>query len=113
VWDEPRRMEFRVARNPAPMEEFGFFENLEPPHLFGYLEAERGQFVLYALEDGTTLLEGTTWYRHGLRPASYWRLWSDYIIHTIHRRVLKHIKTSAERETGGIVAVEADLPASR
>jgi hypothetical protein len=31
-------------------------------------------------------------------PASYWHLWSDYIIHRIHSRVLEHIRTEAETE---------------
>jgi hypothetical protein len=31
-------------------------------------------------------------------PAAYWRLWSDYLIHKIHLRVLTHIKTLAESE---------------
>jgi hypothetical protein len=29
-------------------------------------------------------------------PAPYWNVWSDYIIHRIHRRVLEHIKKLAE-----------------
>lgn len=101
MWDEPRRLAFSVTENPPAMEEMSPYKSLEPPHVMGYLEAERGQFVLHELADGTTQLEGTTWYRHGLRPASYWRLWSDVIIHTIHRRVLEHIKAEAERDRAG------------
>jgi hypothetical protein len=56
-----------------------------------------GQFLLTPLPGGRTRLEGTTWYRHGLAPAEYWRLWSDEIIHKIHMRVLKHIKEEAEK----------------
>jgi hypothetical protein len=29
-------------------------------------------------------------------PSPYWSLWSDYIIHRIHGRVLTHIKKLAE-----------------
>ena len=42
-------------------------------------------------------LEGTTWYYHRLWPARYWQVWSDYIIHTIHLRVLHHVKKLSER----------------
>ncbi len=101
VWDEPRRLAFSVIENPPALEELSPYEGLEPPHVLGYLEAERGQFLLHELPDGTTRLEGTTWYRHGLRPATYWRLWSDAIIHTIHRRVLEHIQAEAERDSLG------------
>ena len=45
---------------------------------------------------GRWQLEGTTWYRHNLWPATYWQVWSDYIIHRIHLRVLEHIKERAE-----------------
>ena len=38
---------------------------------------------------------GTTWYRHNMWPAAYWKLWSDLIIHRIHRSVLEHIKRSS------------------
>jgi hypothetical protein len=29
-------------------------------------------------------------------PAAYWHLWSDYIIHRIHLRVLEHIREAVE-----------------
>jgi hypothetical protein len=52
--------------------------------------------LLERLPNSRTRLEGTTWYRHSLWPAAYWRLWSDGIIHTIHVRVLRHIKGNVE-----------------
>jgi hypothetical protein len=45
-----------------------------------------------------TLLEGTSWYQHGLWPAEYWRWRSDAIIHRIHSRVLAHVGTLAEQD---------------
>ena len=54
---------------------------------------------LTPLPGGRTRLEGTTWYRHRLRPAAYWKVWSDEIIHQIHLRVLRHIKISAEGQS--------------
>jgi hypothetical protein len=48
------------------------------------------------LANGNTLLEGTTWYYNKIKPGLYWDLWSDYIIHKIHERVLNHIKDEAE-----------------
>jgi hypothetical protein len=33
-------------------------------------------------------------------PARYWRAWSDGIIHTIHRRVLEHVKRRSETRPG-------------
>lgn len=96
VWDAPRLLRFRVTENPAPMREWSLWGEAHPKHLHGYMVAERGQFRLTALPGGRTLLEGTTWYRHGLWPAHYWRWWSDAIIHRIHLRVLRHIRTLSD-----------------
>ncbi|HXA65808.1 MAG TPA: SRPBCC family protein [Bryobacteraceae bacterium] len=97
VWDEPRLLRFRVTENPTPMEEWSPYAKVRPKHLHGYLVSERGQFRLTPLANGHTLLEGSTWYQHGLWPVEYWRWWSDAIIHRIHWRVLNHVRMLAER----------------
>jgi len=96
VWDEPHLLKFSVTTNPAPMEEWTPYAHFEPPHVHGFLVSNGGQFLLTALPNGGTRLEGTTWYRHSLWPAEYWRVWSDEIIHQIHMRVLRHIRDKAE-----------------
>ena len=98
VWDEPHLLQFRVTANAAPLDEKGLYGRIDSKHLHGYFVSKRGQFRLSALPDGRTLLEGTTWYQHGLWPAEYWRWWSDAIIHRVHLRVLNHIRVLAERE---------------
>ena len=97
IWDEPHRLKFSVTSNPAPMQEWTPYNHVDPPHLHGFLVSNGGQFLLTPLPNGHTRLEGTTWYRHGLWPAQYWRLWSDELIHRIHMRVLTHIRDEAER----------------
>jgi len=96
VWDEPRLLKFGVTANPAPLNELSPYGNIQPAHLHGYFVSKQGQFLLTALPGGRTRLEGTTWYQHTMWPAAYWHLWSDYIIHRIHLRVLEHIRTQAE-----------------
>ena len=96
VWDPPRLLKFAVTENPPSMHELTFYDGVHPPHLEGYLVSRAGQFQLTPLPDGATLLEGTTWYENDMRPAMYWRLWSDRAIATIHRRVLRHIKQQSE-----------------
>lgn len=100
IWDEPRRLKFSVTTNPPPMEEWTPYAHLDTPHLHGFLVSSGGQFLLTPLPNGGTRLEGTTWYRHGLAPAAYWRVWSDVIIQKIHMRVLQHIKEEAQRADG-------------
>jgi hypothetical protein len=97
VWSEPRLLKFDVAEQPAPMKELSFWD-IDAPHLHDFFVSKQGQFKLTELPNGKTLLEGTTWYYHNIRPEFYWELWSDFIIHKIHDRVLTHIKTKSERE---------------
>ncbi len=87
---------FSVTANPAPMNELTPYKHIKPPHLHGYFESHQGQFLLTPLAGGRTRLEGTTWYSHTMWPEQYWHLWSDYIIHNIHMRVLRHIKEQTE-----------------
>jgi uncharacterized membrane protein YhaH (DUF805 family) len=94
VWNEPRLLKFGVTSNPAPLNELSPYGHIDAPHLHGYFVSRGGQFLLTPLPGGGTRLEGTTWYRHTMWPAAYWRLWSDYIIHKIHLRVLNHIRES-------------------
>ena len=98
VWDEPRLLNFGVTANPAPLNELSPYGNIQPPHLHGYFVSKQGQFLLTALPGGRTRLEGTTWYQHTMWPATYWHLWSDYIIHRIHFRVLQHIREVTEEK---------------
>ena len=100
VWDEPRRLSFKVTENPEPMHELSPYPDLKPPHLEGTFTSKRGQFLLTELPGGRTRLEGTTWYVNEMWPISYWRLWSDYIVRRIHLRVLEHIKQQVESSNG-------------
>jgi len=96
VWDEPHRLAFSVTSNPAPLQEWTPYGELHAPHLDGFMISKGGEFRLTELDGQRTLLQGTTWYRHGLWPDLYWRAWSDSIIHTIHLRVLNFIKSQTE-----------------
>ena len=87
VWNEGKLLKFDVLEQPAPMKELSFCDNTK---LFL-------QFKLTELENGKTLLEGTTWYYHNIKPSFYWQEWSNLIIHKIHDRVLTHIKKNSEK----------------
>lgn len=97
IWDEPRLLRFAVTENPAPMEELSPYHHLETPHLQGYFVSHQGQFELTRLPGNRTRITGTTWYTDRIWPSAYWQIWSDYIIHRIHLRVLRHIEAEAER----------------
>ena len=97
VWDEEKLLKFNVDSQPEPLKELSFYNNIHPNHLYGYWVSKGGQFKLTRLSNGHTLLQGTTWYVNKIKPGFYWTLWSDYIIHKIHERVLEHIKIHAEQ----------------
>lgn len=98
LWDEPNLLQFDVASQPIPMNEFNPFWDIHPPHLDGYFQSKKGQFKLIPIDDTHTILEGATWYQVDIYPQKYWEQWCDYIIHRIHLRVLNHIKSEAEKK---------------
>ena len=95
TWEEGKLLEFDVVQQPAPLKEISFWD-IDAPHLQDYFVSKKGRFKLTALPGGRTRLEGTTWYYHDIRPAFYWQIWSKYIVHKIHERVLEHIRKNAE-----------------
>jgi hypothetical protein len=44
------------------------------------------------------MLIGTTWYSNRMEPQTYWKIWSDALIHRIHMCVLEQIEREAEAE---------------
>ncbi|HTB06260.1 MAG TPA: SRPBCC family protein [Bacteroidia bacterium] len=96
-WKEPTLLKFDVAEQPEPMKELSLYD-IHPNHLHGYWVSQKGEFKLTQLPNGHTLVEGTTWYINRIRPDFYWTIWSDYIVHKIHQRVLEHIKKNSEKD---------------
>jgi hypothetical protein len=96
VWDQPERLAFDVTEQPHPMFELSPYRDLHPPHLDGALRSNHGEFLLIALPNGRTRLEGRTCYTVAMFPQWYWTPWSDAIIHRIHGRVLRHVKDLSE-----------------
>ena len=80
AWEEPRRLAFDVAAQPEPLRELSPYRNLHLDHLDGTLASRRGEFLLTERADGTTVLQGTTWYELSLAPEAYWSLWTDEIL---------------------------------
>ncbi|MGH7150622.1 MAG: hypothetical protein ACREIU_07990, partial [Planctomycetota bacterium] len=101
VWAPGRELAFSVVAQPDPMRELTLWRGPRPPHLDGYLESTRGQFLLEPLPGGRTRVIGRTWYRTNMVPEAYWRLWADRIIEAIHLRVLRHVASLAEGDATG------------
>jgi len=96
-FEPPHRLSFDVVEQPLPLHEVSPYRDLHPPHLDGYFRSRRGEFRLVALVGGRTRLEGSTSYELDLEPLPYWSVWSDFLLHTIHERVLGHVRALAER----------------
>lgn len=97
VWDENKLLQFSVQEQPLPMRELSPYGELDTPHLHDYFVSSKGEFKLTRLENGNTRLEGTTWYYHKIKPDFYWQIWTEHIVHSIHQRVLNHIKEQSEK----------------
>ena len=96
VWEPPYNLGFDVVEQPPSMEEWSPYQAVHAPHLVGTMVSRRGAFELTRLPSGGTRLRGTTWYTLDMAPLPYWALWSDWVVHHIHERVLGHIKTLSE-----------------
>lgn len=94
-WEAPTLLAFSVKEQPIPMKEISMYD-INPAHLHEYFVSQKGQFKLIKISENKTLLEGTTWYYNKIQPEGYWQVWSKYIIHKIHNRVLLHIKKNSE-----------------
>jgi len=70
--------------------------DIHPNHLHNYFVSKKGEFKLEKISKNKTKLIGTTWYQNDIKPEIYWSIWSEYIIHKIHNRVLNHIKKTCE-----------------
>ncbi len=95
IWKEGSQLRFTVVSNPLPMQEWTPYARIHPPHLEGFLASRQGEFRLEPLSNGGTRLYATTWYQHHMWPATYWRAWSDYIIHRVHDIVLENVRERA------------------
>ena len=98
AWEEPRRLAFDVASSPIPMEEWSPWRTVYAAHLHSGFRSQRGEFRLIALCGSRTRLEGRTWYALDIHPCWYWNLYAGAIVHTIHLRVLRHVRSLAEAE---------------
>jgi hypothetical protein len=98
AWEENKRLSFSIASKPLVMRELSPYREIHPRHLDGYLQPEQAEFVLTPLPGGGTRLEGISRYSNNMWPAGYWQLWSDRIVHRVHRRVFEHIKRLAETD---------------
>ena len=96
IWDAPNRLAFDVTKQPDPLVELTPYRHVHPPHLQGTFVSVKGEFELLKISGGKTKLIGRTWYKVDMGPRVYWRLWTDWIVHRIHNRVLNHIQDSTE-----------------
>lgn len=99
AWEPGKHFAFGIADEPLLMTETSPYGQIHVRHLDDHdFQPERADFVLVPLPNGRTRLEGTTTYRNKMWPGMYWRIWTDAIVHNIHRRVFEHVKMLAESD---------------
>jgi uncharacterized membrane protein YhaH (DUF805 family)/uncharacterized protein YndB with AHSA1/START domain len=99
AWEEPHRLAFDVRSHPAPLEEWSPYASVVTPHLEDYFRSVRGEFRLVELPNGSTRLEGSTWYTLDIHPVAYWSVLAEPLLHRIHTRVFRQIQRDAHRVT--------------
>jgi uncharacterized membrane protein YhaH (DUF805 family) len=111
AWEPRKHFAFAVADEPLLMKETSPYGNIHVRHLEDHdFQPERADFVLVALPNGGTRLEGTTTYQNKMWPGAYWRLWTDAIVHSIHRRVFIHVKELSEEEAHARASLQRSNP---
>jgi len=99
AWETNKHFAFGVADEPLLMTETSPYGQIRVRHLEDRdFQPERADFVLTPLPNGGTRLEGTTTYQNKMWPGQYWRLYTDSVVHTIHRRVFEHVKQLSEAD---------------
>jgi len=98
VWRPNEALRFDVLETPATMKEAAFFgQSIDTAHLHNTYKGLEGGFLLIPQPNHQTLLIGDSRYLLSLAPSPYWNLWTTYIVHSVHQRVLEHIKVQAEK----------------
>lgn len=100
AWEEGKHFAFGVSEDEPPlMKEWSPYGDIHVRHLDDHdFRPLRADFYLTALPGGRTRLDGYTTYQNRMWPAAYWRLWTDTILHQIHLRVFRQVKTLSERD---------------
>ncbi len=98
-WEADRCLRFDVLATPPAMVESSIYPALHPAHLeSGCYQSDWGEFTLVPTDHGTTRLIGTSHYHNRIWPPQYWLPISDYIVHSVHRRVFAEIKRQSEAD---------------
>lgn len=101
VWEPGKHFAFGVSEEPLLMKETSPYGDIKVRHLEDHdFQPERVDFVITRLPNGNSRLEGTTTDQNKMWPGAYWRIWTDGLIHSIHRRVFEYIKQLAEADAG-------------
>lgn len=96
-WEPGRALGFTIDAQPDPMREATIYRTVRQPHLDGYVRNVRGELLVEPLDGGRRAkVTAKSWYRVRITPETYWRWWSDAVVHHLHRRILVVVKARAE-----------------
>jgi hypothetical protein len=97
VWKPEKTLRWHSRSTPPPMRELNpFYDHVDAPHLHGFYDSPRGEFMLERIGTKRTRLTRRTWYSQRLYPNAYWDFLCEIAISQIHRTVLEHVQRTAE-----------------
>lgn len=94
---ESRYLRFTIDETPHTMKEMSFHDEVHAPHLHGNFTLLHGTFLLEETTDGYTSITTTSTYEHHIKPAAYWKLWSDFAFDQVHGLVIDGLRKNTEQ----------------
>ncbi len=96
-WREGRSLGFLVLSQPPAMKEMSFHKRVHAPHVDGYFQTGETRFVLEEASEGATRLTIIAAHRLKIEPVFYWEPIARAAISDNMQRVLRDLRTKAER----------------
>lgn len=94
AWEPDRRVKLRTTAQPIPMHELTPWGHFDAPHLHGHFKVLEAELALEPAPESTpakprTKIIARSTYTHSIWPAGYWHVFSDALMHAVHRRWLE------------------------
>ncbi|MEO6040485.1 MAG: hypothetical protein ABIP41_01150 [Croceibacterium sp.] len=99
-WDVGKLLAFEVLSQPPAMTEMSPYNHVNAPHVTGYFETGETRFELEPLSESRTRLTILAAHRLRIAPVFYWEPIAQFAAQTNTRRVLRDVKSKAEKSTG-------------
>lgn len=110
-WRPGQALAFEVLSQPAAMEEMSPYRRVHAPHVHGYFETAETRFTLRSAGNGRTRLTVEADSVLRMDPVLYWQPLAQWAVRQNLRRVLRDVRSKAEKKGRSIAAPAPIIPA--